>query len=338
MSAPASDDLDGSGPVRHGRGVFAMRPLLLTAVALAASFGVACGTEPPQREDAGIAQPQPEDAGDVIVDVVDAGGWDAGGPPPIDAGPPPSNCTYDSDRGVRTCPFETFGVTTSWGPRIVHVATPRGPAPPNGFPAVVYFQGSYFPGDGAFTATDGSVFGQESLTQTVESLLNQGFVVVAPDAILGAFWQTNIPPDAFFWGGTADDTFMLALIEDLETNRFAAIDDNRLFAMGISSGGFMTSRIAVSYPGVFRALAIHSGSYAICGAVCVVPDLPADHPPTLFVHGGADVVVFPAIMEVYRDQLVDDGITTATVFVPDGGHEWLPEAVSAIPAFFLDNE
>lgn len=75
-----------------------------------------------------------------------------------------------------------------------------------------------------------------------------------------------------------------------------------LYATGISSGGYMTSRTAnefASRPGQFvpahpfRAVAIESASFESCaGALCVIPTpLPATHPPTLFLHGLIDPIV-----------------------------------------------
>lgn len=104
--------------------------------------------------------------------------------------------------------------------------------------------------------------------------------------------------------------------------------------MGISSGGFMTSRMAVSYAGAFRALVIASGSYATCSATCEVPDLPAGHPPTLFLHGDADNVVKLSTMTPYRDKLTAAGHSVETVIRAGAGHEWLPEGKTAIPMWF----
>jgi predicted esterase len=97
----------------------------------------------------------------------------------------------------------------------------------------------------------------------------------------------------------------------------------------------MSSRMAVSYPGSFRALAIHSASYATCSATCTLPSsLPADHPPTLFLHGQNDSVVPISSMTVYRDRLASDGHEVKTVVSPTAGHEWISEAVTQVPQWF----
>ena len=47
---------------------------------------------------------------------------------------------------------------------------------------------------------------------------------------------------------------------DPEARAVGPLDPSRLLAIGVSSGGYMTSRMAVSYPGKFRALAIAAGA------------------------------------------------------------------------------
>jgi predicted esterase len=97
----------------------------------------------------------------------------------------------------------------------------------------------------------------------------------------------------------------------------------------------MTSRMAVSYPGKFRALADHSGSYATCSATCMVPTpLPANHPPTLFLHGDTDTIVPMSAVQPYLDALMTEGFDTQLVTDVDAGHQWLPQGAQAIPAWF----
>jgi predicted esterase len=131
---------------------------------------------------------------------------------------------------------------------------------------------------------------------------------------------------------------MKAIFTAVGDGTFGTVNPSRLYAMGISSGGFMTSRMAVSYPGRFRALAVHSGGYATCSTTCTLPPTqPADHPPTLFLHGGADTTVKPATMTMYRDQLAAEGHVVATVLDPSAGHEWLVAGPAEIRAWFDAN-
>ena len=78
-----------------------------------------------------------------------------------------------------------------------------------------------------------------------------------------------------------------------------------------------------------------SGGYATCGLTCTLPKpLPSDHPPTLFLHGGADTTVAPSTMEMYRDELVAEGRVVKTLLDPKAGHEWLPAGPAVIRAWF----
>ena len=222
------------------------------------------------------------------------------------------------------------------GGRTVTYEVPLGAPPLAGWPIVIFFQGSFIAGSHAFSATPTDSFGQYELTLTVKALLDGGFAVVAPNAQSdgASFWQTNVPPYSTSWAGCADDTFVKQILTATTDGTIGTLDPSRRYAMGISSGGFMTSRMAVSYAGSFRALAVASGSYATCGLSCSVPELPIDHPPTLFLHGADDTTVPPSIMTVYRDKLVATGHTVDTILRPGAGHEWLPEGKTAIPAWF----
>jgi poly(3-hydroxybutyrate) depolymerase len=221
--------------------------------------------------------------------------------------------------------------------RTVSFQFPIGDPPVTGWPAVVFFQGSFIPGADAFTGPFAAQFGQYELTATVQAMLDGGYAVVAPNADNNGngYWQTNIPPYATNWSGCADDLYIKAVLAAMEAGGLGApIDMTKLHAMGISSGGFMTSRMAVSYAGTFRSLAIVAASYATCGPTCTVPALPIDHPPTLFLHGDNDTTVPASTMYPYRDQLVTNGRTVDTVIGINRGHEWLPEGKTAIPAWF----
>jgi len=248
-------------------------------------------------------------------------------PDPIDDGG--SRCDGDA---TLTCSSHAIVL----GGRTVTYEVPLGTPPANGWPAVVFYQGSFIPGSRAFSASQGASFGQYQLTSTVKALLDGGYAVIAPNALGDGmqYWQTNVPPYSTAWIGCADDLFVRQLLDAMTAATFGPLDDTRLYAMGISSGGFMTSRMAVSYAGTFRALAIASASYATCGLTCTVPALPPDHPPTLFLHGANDTVVPVATMTPYRDALIGGGRTTNAIIDPAAGHEWVSQAVTAVPAWF----
>lgn len=234
------------------------------------------------------------------------------------------------------CTKRELSLTALLVRRQVTYELPLGTPPKDGWPVVFFFQGSFFPAALAFSAEKGNPFGQYSLALTVKALLDAGYAVLAPNALIGGttFWQTNIPPWSVLWNTSSDHAFLMAIWKAMRDGKFGPVDSDRMYAMGISSGGFMTSRMAVSYPGTFRALAVHSGSYATCSALCLVPSLPADHPPTLFLHGLLDLIVPLPTMESYRDALVGDGHEVKTVVNSAAGHEWISEAVQAVPDWF----
>ena len=86
----------------------------------------------------------------------------------------------------------------------------------------------------------------------------------------------------------------------------------------------------------FRALAIAAGAFATCaGSLCSVPaSLPADHPPTLFMHGEKDTTVPISTMRLYRDALEAQHTPTRVVTDPNAGHAWLDTAPADVLAWF----
>jgi len=293
-----------------------------------------------------VVSPLPPDAGSVTVDdagtttgdagtPADAGADDAGlsddaGTPPVDAG---TRCEVTSTsircEGQRTA-FTTGGLT-----RDVFWQTPTTPPPANGYPVVLLFQGSFFPPSGSWNTEVSStaLFGGYYQAKLQAELLAHGFTVIAPTAAAGVAWQTN---NGFPWDTTTDKTFVDGLLVALGRGDFGPIDSSRRYATGISSGGYMTSRMALSYAGQFRALAIQSASWATCaGAVCFLPTtLPVDHPPTLLLHGRLDVTVPLFTAQAYASKLTDEGFTNELVIDDAAGHEWLPVAPARITAWF----
>ena len=237
-----------------------------------------------------------------------------------------------------TCPK----ITVELGPwqRDVHYQVPLGDPPAGGWPAVLMFQGSFFSAEITWIATDDLPFGAFYQTHVVKQLLDHGYAVITPEAKLdgGTFWDTNIPPYSLNWESSEDHQLMLLIFAGIEDGTFGPLDAGRLFATGISSGGYMTSRMAVSYPGEFRALAIAAGSYATCsGPLCNVPDLAADHPPTLFLHGEVDLTVPLLTAEAYYDELLASGVDARLVTEPGEGHAWIAASPAEVLAWFDDH-
>jgi len=71
------------------------------------------------------------------------------------------------------------------------------------------------------------------------------------------------------------------------------------------------------------------------GLLCGVPDpLPADHPPTLFLHGRRDLTVPLSTAREYFDRLVAQGFTAQIDIDEDASHEWLTIAPEAVTRWF----
>ncbi len=220
----------------------------------------------------------------------------------------------------------------------MHWQVPTGEAPDEGWPAVIAFQGALYPASLSWWGRKAEPNGGWNQVLLTADLLDAGYAVLTPEAPGQGFtcWNTNVPGYKNDWEGSPDDEMMLTLLEGMAAGDFGPLDLDALYATGISSGGYMTSRMAVDYPGTFRALAIHSASYATCaGLLCAVPDeLPEDHPPTLFLHGALDATVPLWTMTDYRDALDEDGVEVESVVQILAGHAWLDDAPAEILGWF----
>lgn len=248
--------------------------------------------------------------------------------------PVPETSVCSTDAVTLTCPYRTTTLVAAGEARQVLWQVPTGTAPAGGWPTVIMFQGSFATPTLTWTASPVEPFGAYAQTQTVQQLLDNGFAVLTPATHLAGltFWDTNNPLVPNYLESN-DHALMLAMFDALDAGAFGAASTNRMYATGISSGGYMTSRMAVSYPGRFKALAIASGSYATCiGPLCAVGPIPADHPPTLFLHGGLDPVAPLFTMDLYRDGLTRAGIETRRVVDPLALHRW----ISASPGEVLN--
>lgn len=291
-------------------------------------FLLACGSAPTSFTPEVTDRPEDTDADTDPVADTDL---------PVDtAVPTSSGCLVSSTEVV--CPHQTTSIAGANGvDRDVHHAVPAGTPPAGGWPVALLFQGSFFPAETFFEGAEGDLFGGLYQARLTSLLLDAGYAVLAPNAHQNGtlFWDTNIPPWSGSWSGCPDDVFLTNIFAAIDAGTFGPLDSGSMVASGISSGGYMTSRMAVSYPGRFRALAIQSGSYATCGgSLCIVPELPADHPPTLFVHGRLDVVVPLFTTEPYRNRLADQGTAFDTRIDDTAGHNWFSGGPEAIVQWF----
>lgn len=247
---------------------------------------------------------------------------------------PGSRCSTNA--AVLTCPKQTSVLVAAGMHREVHHQVPVGIPPAGGWPVVIMFQGSVASAALTWAASPLLPFGAYHQTRTVQHLLDGGYAVLTPETHLGGvtFWDTNnvLIPDYY---ASYDHALMLEMFDAIDDGRFGHLNGERLYATGISSGGYMTSRMGVTYPERFRALAVQSGSYATCaGPICDVGPIPEDHPPTLFLHGALDPIVPIFTMDLYRNKAASQGIPTRRVVDTLSFHEWIPQAPGEVLAWF----
>jgi len=251
-----------------------------------------------------------------------------------------SRCTERSETwwqsGKISCSYQSTWISSGvLSSRKVIYQTPLGTPPAAGWPVVIIYQGSFFPLDDFTYYSDEALGRLYNEGRLIQRLLDNGYAVIAPSAPADLFWQTNIPGLAQAYDLGTDYQFISNILAGISLGHFGPLDRKRQYATGISSGGYNTSRMAVSFPNQFKALAIQSGSYATCsGPICVVPSLPSNHPPTTFVHGFLDITVPWWSMDLYYDRLLYQGIETTRYTEPTGAHEWFSASPGHILAWF----
>lgn len=234
------------------------------------------------------------------------------------------------------CPSKTIKIEGMIGKREVAYSVPRGTPPRGGFPVAIVFQGSFF--KVSFSRSMMMPFGAYNEVKLIQNLLDNGFVVLAPRALAKVAWQTNIIGLNYDWSD--DKVFINRLLDSVEDGEFGELNSAKLFAVGISSGGYMTDRMAQShFDRSWRALAIASASYATCGGpICFLPDkVRSDHPPTLFLHGKRDLIVPHRTMEKYAKLLKKNGVQVKKVIDRKAGHKWIKSTSDEVVKFFSAN-
>lgn len=240
------------------------------------------------------------------------------------------NCPSQSLR----LPADLLGQVT----RGITYQIPQGQAPQQGWPVVFIYQGSYGLINNFFYSSQ-YPFGIYYEGKLIQTLLDHGYAVIAPHAIAGTVWQSNAPVFSRAYTTSGDYRFLSNVLAAIKQGRFGHLNPNRQYATGLSSGGYNTSRMAVSFPKEFRALAIQSASYATClGPLCSIPkQLPADHPPTLIQQGSLDPIVPWITAQAYYDRLLAQGIKTSFYTEPNGRHGWFPSSPDRVLQWFNQN-
>jgi hypothetical protein len=231
-------------------------------------------------------------------------------------------------------------------PRAVRWQVPEGTPPAGGWPVAFYYAGTQ-PTDlkHAFVRDMDESFGLGYEPRIIHELLDDPdlsgkkyAVMVADPPSSGGWvqaWHTNMVVP---YSASCDAQFLPDFFGEIKSGSYGPASQynmNRRYAYGISSGGFNSSRMAVTYNGgsgnadTWKALAIVAASYATCSYSCgTIPALPANHPPTRFWHGQNDPLVPVTTMYAYFDKLVGGGFTAQKLEHP-GGHEFTADTLGA---------
>ena len=174
--------------------------------------------------------------------------------------------------------------------------------------------------------------------------LEESFVAVHPEGHEGVeLLRTTGRGWDFRRGETRDVDFIRALLDGLEEGR--CIDRRRLFATGMSNGGFFTNLLGCALSDRLAAVA------PVAGAIPLRRCTPSRPLPILLIHGSGDQVVNPEMVRSARDWWAgvdgceapeeQDGCAryrgcAADVVYCEGpqGHIWPGDATARIWRFF----
>jgi poly(3-hydroxybutyrate) depolymerase len=306
-------------------------------IVIAGVLPMACVAETEGRDDLGGAYEPGED------DDVDADADDGKGDDPVAIGALAPVCTtgYSSI----DCHPSSTSFTIDGTARDVLWKVPAGTPPAGGWPVVLAFHGTNDPAGKFFAwsywSTIDNLYGGYYETKTVQGLLDAGFAVLAPKARVRAgsiYWDTNIPPYATDWDSSPDGAFVERLFDEIEAGTFGPLNVDRKYAMGLSSGGYMASRLAVSYPGEIQGIALQSASYATCisSLPCDVSDedLPEEHAATLLMAGYWDAIVPLYTINDYFYALEDNGTPAELHVVGYASHQWTSSSPGWVLGWF----
>lgn len=201
-------------------------------------------------------------------------------PPPADDASTPDDATSAPDAAAFACAGKTgakgdrtLSLTSGGYPRTSLFHVPSSYDPARGMPLVLSFHG----------------FGSDATQQTLLTNMTaasdaRGFVVAYPQGI-GNGWNAGDCCTETQPANVDDVAFvrdLLALIQ-----RDYCIDPRRVYATGMSNGGFMSHRLACAMSDVFAAVAPVAGVLGIAPAACT----PSRAVPIMDFHGTADGVV-----------------------------------------------
>ncbi len=212
---------------------------------------------------------------------------------------------------------------------------PTLPPPVDGYPVLLVLHGALSFAESWFWAGRGLYLGALiwGLRQTkfVETALDRGYFVIAPDSTYLSFlsdktktWDTS----TCTFSESLDLPFIQDIFDWIANDPPVSINTNSIFCAGFSAGGFMTSRIAHYFGSKVKAIAVHSATNAnvLNWKTDFSPqNFSEDHPPTIVIQGEKDKLMPAAAAIHFYEELQRNGIESKLLSKPTGHHIWLSE-------------
>ena len=194
-----------------------------------------------------------------------------GGTPEFDAGGPPMQVTCQGKLGPKG--NRTLTITPNILPRSALLHVPELYDPGVGAMLVLNFHGF------------GSANWQEQILTRMDQVSDeQGFIVAYPQGV-GASWNAGLCCGTAWLDAVDDVDYVRQLIDAIAAEY--CIDPKRVYATGMSNGGFMSHRLACELPDKIAAIAPVAGVLGTPFEQCN-PGRPI---PVLHFHGTADSLV-----------------------------------------------
>lgn len=249
------------------------------------------------------------------------------------------SCSHNKRTNYYWCNGYFIGRPVRW-------QVPEGSPPSGGWPVAFYYAGTQLTDTShAFARNVGDSYGRIYEPQMIHELLDDpnntgkkyAVMVADPPASSGwlQYWHTNT---VYPYSASCDYDFFPDFFGEIKSGKYGSASQynmNKRYAYGISSGGYNTSRMAVTFNSgskngdTWKALGIVAASYANCGgSSCYVPTLPSNHPATKFWHGTNDGVVPIQTMRDYYNKLINSGHTAEKAEYP-AGHEYTSDVIGA---------
>ena len=176
--------------------------------------------------------------------------------------------------------FPSFAETINIGRSEVQLVTPSGYSASIKTPLVILLHG--------YTSSGAA---QESYLKFSELTDEYNFLLLTPDGSKEAFgdrnrfWNATTACCNFYRSTVDDSAYLRDLIIEMQSNY--TIDENRIFLIGHSNGGFMSHRMAYDHPQTIAAIASLAGA----SPLEMTRETPSRPVSILQIHGTSDATI-----------------------------------------------